>query len=93
MDHQLTPLPYDYSALELTTDIQMVRLNHDMHHATYGNNLNATLEKHRELFKKSADELLRDLSSIPEDIRTTVRNNGGCCVSHTMFWKDHETQE
>jgi Fe-Mn family superoxide dismutase len=64
-----------------------MHLHHDMHHGTYVKNLNAALEKHPELFKKSADELLRDLNSIPEDIRTAVRNNGGGHVNHSMFWK------
>jgi Fe-Mn family superoxide dismutase len=64
-----------------------MRLHHDMHHGAYVKNLNAALEKHPELFKKSADELLRDLNAVPEDIRTVVRNNGGGHVNHSMFWK------
>jgi Fe-Mn family superoxide dismutase len=87
MAHELPPLPYDYSALEPTIDAQTMRLHHDMHHGTYVKNLNAALEKHPELFKKSADDLLRALSSIPEDIRATVRNNAGGHVNHSMFWK------
>jgi Fe-Mn family superoxide dismutase len=50
-------------------------------------NLNAAIEKHPELGKKSAEDLLKDLNSIPEDIRTAVRNNGGGHVNHTMFWR------
>jgi len=87
MAHELPPLPYDYSALEPTIDAQTMHLHHDMHHGTYVKNLNAALEKHSELFKKSAEELLSDLSSIPEDIHTAVRNNAGGHVNHTMFWK------
>jgi Fe-Mn family superoxide dismutase len=87
MAHEVPPLPYDYAALEPTIDAQTMRLHHDLHHGAYVKNLNAALEKHPELFKKSADELLRDLNSIPEDIRTAVRNNGGGHVNHSMFWK------
>ena len=87
MAHEVPPLPYDYAALEPTIDVQTMRLHHDLHHGAYVKNLNAALEKHPELFKKSADELLRDLNSIPEDIRTAVRNNGGGHVNHSMFWK------
>ena len=87
MAHELPPLPYDYSALEPTIDVQTMRVHHDMHHGAYVRNLNAALEKHPGLLKKSAEDLLRDLSSIPEDIRTAVRNNAGGRVNHTMFWK------
>jgi len=69
MAHELPVLPYDYSALEPTIDAQTMRLHHDMHHGTYVKNLNAALEKYPELLKKSAEELLRDLGSIPKDIR------------------------
>jgi Fe-Mn family superoxide dismutase len=63
-----------------------MRLHHDKHHAAYVNNLNAALEKYPELQSKSAEELIRDLNSVPEDIRTAVRNNGGGHVNHSMFW-------
>jgi Fe-Mn family superoxide dismutase len=62
-------------------------LHHDMHHGAYVKNLNAALEKHPELASKSAEDLIRDLSAIPEDIRPAVRNNGGGHVNHSMFWK------
>jgi Fe-Mn family superoxide dismutase len=87
MAHELPPLPYDYSALEPVIDEQTMKLHHDMHHGAYVKNLNAALEKHPELFAKSAEELLRDLNAIPEDIRGAVRNNGGGHLNHTMFWK------
>src|SRR5437879_9591191 len=64
-----------------------MKLHQDMHHGTYVKNLNAALEKYPSLQSKSAEELLRDLNAVPEDIRTTVRNNGGGHVNHTMFWK------
>jgi Fe-Mn family superoxide dismutase len=87
MHHEVPPLPYDYSALEPHIDEQTMRLHHDKHHAAYVNNLNAALEKHPDLDKKSPEELIRDLNSVPEDVRTAVRNNGGGHVNHTMFWE------
>jgi Fe-Mn family superoxide dismutase len=64
-----------------------MHLHHDMHHGAYVKNLNAALEKHPELQSKPADELLKNLNGVPEDIRTAVRNNGGGHVNHSMFWK------
>src|SRR5437588_8329958 len=87
MAFELPPLPYDYSALDPAIDAQTMKLHHDMHHAAYVKNLNAALEKHSNLQSKSAEELIKDLSAVPEDIRTAVRNNGGGHVNHTMFWK------
>ncbi|MGA3211927.1 MAG: superoxide dismutase [Terriglobales bacterium] len=87
MAHELPPLPYDYSALDATIDTQTMHLHHDMHHAAYVKNLNAALEKHPELQSKSAIELVKNINSVPEDIRTAVRNNGGGHVNHTMFWE------
>jgi superoxide dismutase, Fe-Mn family len=85
--HELPPLPYAYEALEPTIDSETMHLHHDKHHGTYVNNLNAAIEKHPDLASKSAEDLLRNLNSVPEDIRTTVRNNGGGHVNHTMFWQ------
>jgi Fe-Mn family superoxide dismutase len=87
MAHQLPPLPYDYSALEPTIDSQTMKLHHDMHHGAYVKNLNAALEKYPKLQSKSAEDLIRDLNAVPEDIRASVRNNGGGHVNHTMFWR------
>jgi Fe-Mn family superoxide dismutase len=87
MPHELPPLPYAYNALEPHIDEQTMRLHHDKHHATYVNNLNAALEKHPELQKRSIDELIRGIDSVPEDIRTAVRNNGGGHINHTFFWE------
>jgi Fe-Mn family superoxide dismutase len=64
-----------------------MHLHHDMHHAAYVKNLNAALEKYPNLQSKSAEDLLRDLNTVPEDVRTVVRNNGGGHVNHSMFWK------
>jgi superoxide dismutase, Fe-Mn family len=85
--HSLPPLPYDYSALEPYIDAQTMTLHHDKHHAAYVNNLNAAIEKHPELGNKSLEDLLRDINSVPEDVRTAVRNNGGGHMNHTMFWQ------
>jgi Fe-Mn family superoxide dismutase len=87
MAHEVPPLPYDYNALEPYIDEETMHLHHDKHHAAYVNNLNTALQKYPELQDKSAEELIRDLNSVPEDIRTAVRNNGGGHVNHTMFWE------
>jgi superoxide dismutase, Fe-Mn family len=84
---ELPPLPYDYAALEPHIDTQTMQIHHDKHHAAYVNNLNTALEKHADLQSKSPEDLIRDLNSLPEDIRTAVRNNGGGHVNHTMFWQ------
>jgi superoxide dismutase, Fe-Mn family len=87
MPFEVPPLPYDYSALEPYIDTQTMQLHHDKHHAAYVNNLNAALEQYPDLQRKSPEDLIRDLNSIPEPIRTAVRNNGGGHVNHTMFWE------
>lgn len=87
MAHELPPLPYGYDALEPHIDQQTMTTHHDKHHAAYVNNLNAALEKYPDLQGKSAEDLIRDLNSVPEDIRAAVRNNGGGHVNHTMFWQ------
>jgi Fe-Mn family superoxide dismutase len=86
MPHELPPLPYGYDALEPHIDARTMEIHHTKHHQGYVNNLNAALEKHPELEKKSVEDLLKDLNSIPEDIRTAVRNNGGGHANHSMFW-------
>ncbi len=87
MAFELPPLPYDYAALEPTIDEATMKLHHDKHHQTYVTNLNGAVEKHPDLGKKTPEELLKDLASVPEDVRTVVRNNGGGHVNHTMFWQ------
>jgi Fe-Mn family superoxide dismutase len=64
-----------------------MEIHHGKHHAAYVNNLNAALEKYPELQSKSVEDLLRDIGSVPEAIRTAVRNNGGGHANHTMFWQ------
>lgn len=85
--HQLPPLPYAFDALEPYIDAQTMEIHHGRHHATYVNNLNAALEGHEELQQKSVEELISDLNSVPESIRTAVRNNGGGHANHTLFWE------
>ena len=87
MAHSLPPLPYAPDALEPHIDKQTMEIHHGKHHQAYVNNLNAALEKHPDLQGKSADDLIAHLSTVPEDIRTAVRNNGGGHVNHTMFWQ------
>jgi superoxide dismutase, Fe-Mn family len=85
--HSVPPLPYEYNALEPHIDEQTMRIHHDKHHGAYVTNLNAALEKHPELQNKSADELVKSINTVPEAIRTAVRNNAGGHVNHTMFWE------
>jgi Fe-Mn family superoxide dismutase len=87
MAHEVPPLPYDYNALEPHIDEQTMRIHHDKHHAAYVTNLNTALEKHADLQKKSVEDLIKGINTVPEDIRTAVRNNGGGHVNHTMFWE------
>lgn len=87
MAHEVPPLPYDYAALEPYIDAQTMTLHHDKHHATYVTNLNNALQKYPQLQNKSPEELIRDIKSVPDDIRTAVRNNSGGHVNHSMFWK------
>jgi Fe-Mn family superoxide dismutase len=87
MSHQLPPLPYDFAALEPHIDVQTMQIHHGKHHAAYVNNLNAALEKHPALQGKSVEELVQQIATVPEDIRTAVRNNGGGHLNHTMFWQ------
>ena len=84
--YEVPPLPYAYEALEPFIDKETMHLHHDKHHQAYVNNANAAFEKHPELASKSADELLRDLNAIPEDVRTALRNNAGGHSNHSMFW-------
>ncbi len=87
MAFKLMELPYAYDALEPHIDARTMEIHHTKHHQGYTNNLNAALEKHPELMEKSARELLENLDSIPDDIRTAVRNNGGGFKNHNIFWK------
>ncbi|OJG68552.1 superoxide dismutase [Enterococcus moraviensis] len=87
MTYTLPDLPYAYDALEPHIDVETMHLHHDKHHNTYVTNLNAAIDKHPELGTKSVEELIADMDSIPEDIRTAVRNNGGGHANHSFFWE------
>jgi superoxide dismutase, Fe-Mn family len=87
MSHTLPPLPYDFADLEPHIDAQTMQIHHGKHHAAYVNNLNSAVEKHSSLQGRSAEDLIRNLSGVPEDVRTAVRNNGGGHVNHSMFWE------
>lgn len=84
---QLDPLPYAYEALEPHIDAETMRFHHDKHYATYIKNLNEAVNKYPQLKTRSAEQLLRNINSVPSDIRTKVRNNGGGYVNHKMFWE------
>jgi len=83
----LPPLPYPYEALEPHIDTQTMQIHHDKHHAAYVNNLNAALKEHPDWQSRSIEEILRSINSVPEAVRTAVRNNGGGHANHTMFWE------
>lgn len=84
---QLPKLSYDYDELEPHIDSNTLSIHHGKHHATYVNNLNATLENYTELHNKSLEELLCNLDALPKEIVTAVRNNGGGHYCHSLFGK------
>ena len=87
MPYTLPKLPYAYDALEPYIDRQTMEIHHNKHHQAYINNLNAALEKYPALQEKTLDALLMELATLPEDIQTAVRNNGGGHLNHTLFWE------
>ena len=87
MPFTLPPLPYSNDALEPHIDARTMEIHHDKHHQAYVNNLNAAIEKAPELANKSLDDLMRSINSVPEAVRTAVRNNGGGHWNHSMFWE------
>jgi len=86
MAYELPPLPYPNNALEPSIDAKTMEIHHDKHHATYVTNLNKALESAPELSSKSINDLIADLSVVPEAIRGPVRNNGGGHANHSFFW-------
>jgi Fe-Mn family superoxide dismutase len=86
MAFTLPPLPYAYDALEPHIDAKTMEIHHSKHHQAYVNNLNAAVEKAPELSGKSLDELMRGINTVPEAVRTAVRNNGGGHWNHSFFW-------
>ena len=87
MAFTLPALPYQTDALEPHIDKQTMEIHHGKHHNAYVTNLNAALEKHPELQSKSIEDLIKSINTVPEDIRTAVRNNGGGHANHSMFWQ------
>jgi Fe-Mn family superoxide dismutase len=83
----LPKLPYGYDALEPTIDAETMKIHHDFHHKAYVDNLNKALAGHSDLLSMRITDLLRNIRSVPENIRTAVRNNGGGHANHTMFWQ------
>ncbi|QFK72206.1 superoxide dismutase [Pradoshia sp. D12] len=86
MTYSLPQLPYEYDALEPHIDKETMNIHHTKHHNTYVTNLNNALEGQETLAAKSLEDLLADIDSVPESIRTAVRNNGGGHANHTLFW-------
>ncbi|TDL34536.1 superoxide dismutase [Jeotgalibacillus sp. S-D1] len=87
MAYTLPELPYSYDALEPHIDKETMNIHHTKHHNTYVTKLNDALEGQEEFQAKSIDQLMVDLNSVPESIRTAVRNNGGGHANHSFFWK------
>lgn len=87
MAFELPALPYAFDALEPHIDSQTMQIHHGKHHAAYTNNLNKALEGHADLQGKTIEQLLGSLDSLPEAIRTAVRNNGGGYANHNLFWQ------
>ena len=87
MKHELPTLPYSYDALEPFIDMETMRIHHAKHHQAYVDKLNTALEKYPHLQEKTVEELLKNLSDVPEEIRGAVRNHGGGHYNHSLFWK------
>ena len=87
MAYELPPLPYPKDALEPSIDAQTMEIHHGKHHAAYVTNVNKAIAGKPELEKKAVEELISGIDTVPADIRTAVRNNGGGHANHSMFWK------
>jgi superoxide dismutase, Fe-Mn family len=86
MAHSLPALPYDFAALEPHIDAKTMEIHHGKHHQAYVTNLNTALDKAPDFKDKPLEELLKNVNSVPESVRTAVRNNGGGHWNHSMFW-------
>ena len=86
MAYELPDLPYPHDALEPHIDARTMEIHHGKHHAAYIANVNGALEAHPDLAAKSVEDLISDLAAVPDDIRGTVRNNGGGHANHSLFW-------
>jgi len=87
MAHELTALPYGYDALEPYIDARTMEIHYSKHHQGYVTKLNGALEAHSGLQGKSVEQLMADINTVPEAIRTAVRNNGGGHANHSLFWQ------
>ncbi|MEK6933715.1 MAG: superoxide dismutase [Nanoarchaeota archaeon] len=83
----LPKLPYAYDSLEPYIDAKTMEIHHTKHHQAYVDKLNDALAKHPELDNSKVEDLLKNLNSVPEDIRTAVRNHGGGHLNHSLFWE------
>ncbi len=88
MPHEVPSLPYPFDALEPHIDARTMEIHHDKHHAAYVNKLNAALSSQPDLQSKSVEDLLSDLSAVPESVRNAVRNHGGGHLNHSIFWNN-----
>lgn len=86
MTYKLNPLPYGYDALEPYIDAETMKVHHDGHHKTYAEKLNSTVENYDDLNEMSAEDLLKNINNLPEEIQTPVRNFGGGFVNHNFLW-------
>jgi Fe-Mn family superoxide dismutase len=86
MAYELPPLPYPADALEPHIDAKTMEIHHDKHHQAYITNANNALKDYPQLAAKPVEELIADLSAVPEAIRTVVRNNAGGHANHSFFW-------
>ena len=86
MNHQLPDLRYSYDAYEPYIDTKTMEIHHQKHHGGYVSKLNAALEEHPQLQNKSIEELMANLSTLPDSLQTAVRNNGGGHLNHSLFW-------
>lgn len=86
MPYQLPPLPYRIDALEPYIDALTMEIHHDRHQQAYVNKLNKALEGHPDLQDQPLQQLLKNINTVPEGVRTAIRNNGGGTYNHSLFW-------
>ncbi len=86
MAFELPALPYRFDALEQAIDAQTVEIHYTKHHTTYLNNLNAAFEKFPQFYNQPIEQILKDLTQVPDEIRNAVRNNGGGYYNHILYW-------
>lgn len=85
--YQLPELTYSYDALGKYISKDIMQLHHDKHHQAYVDKLNTALDKEPSLKDKSLDELLTDLTDLPDSVRIAIQNNGGGHYNHSLFWQ------